>query len=113
MACYVLIFVVIAPKEERVERRRPGWTLTMSNSSTTDITSGTLCHKDSSQSPADPVVTLSTCSSPARYVNIFNFRPGDSSWSRLPNLEISEVQVLSDKGKKFLSNKNLLTSYNR
>ncbi|XP_045159787.1 uncharacterized protein LOC123525102 isoform X2 [Mercenaria mercenaria] len=86
------------PEDSSVEKRRPGWSLVLSNTSTNDMADGKLCYKDTSVVQADPVVMLSNCSSLARYIKLYNTRQGQNSWSRLPNLELSEVQVLSEKG---------------
>ena len=73
--------------------------LTLSNTSSNNIEDGEMCYKDDANVIPPPTVSLPNCTSTAKYVNLFNERMETSKWSKQPNLQLSEVQVLSDKGK--------------
>lgn len=86
------------PEDTSVEKRRPGFIVAVSNS--TDDRTEVICYHDHSDTPPSPIFVLKNCTSPAMYVKIYNSRSlsDPESWSKFPNLVISEVEILSDKG---------------
>ena len=99
---------------ESYERKLPGFSLEVSNSSSPN-TDSELCYKDHSESISAPTsITLNNCSS-GSYVWLYNSRisfEGPGPLSKWPNLMLTEVQVLAEKGMEiFGSVHEILTVY--
>ena len=78
-------------------KKVPGFSLEVSNSSSPN-TDGDLCYKDHSEGISPPTsITLNNCSS-GSYVWLYNSRISPTPLSNWPNLLITEVQVLAEKG---------------
>ncbi|XP_052257828.1 multiple epidermal growth factor-like domains protein 6 [Dreissena polymorpha] len=84
-------------------KRRPGFSVAISDQDDPDYYSVDMCHRDNSASGENiGNVSLKDCAGKAQYVHIFNFRNESlgslATWSKYPNLQLAEVVVIEDTG---------------
>ncbi|XP_052257824.1 uncharacterized protein LOC127862660 isoform X2 [Dreissena polymorpha] len=94
-----IIFRQIA--DDRNTKRRPGFSVAISDENNNDYYTAKMCHRDNSTSGENiGEVSLEDCAGMARYVHIFNFRNEElaqnMTWSTYPNLELAEVAIIGD-----------------
>ena len=85
----------------RTIKRRYGYEIYVSNFPDPELKNGTLCYRDTGNTrPAPPRVSISSCGIPSRYIRLYNTRPTNVSTdvSKWPNLEITEVIAMIEKG---------------